>query len=206
MAIHAVLFDADGVVQRPTVWWRAAFAPILDTADPASLESFLQDVLQAESSCLCAPGGFDAALAQVLVKWQRTGHLAEILRALNAIDVHEEVMRVVRALRDAGVPCHIASNQQAGRARHMSEVLGYKTRFTREFYSCHLGVAKPDIAFFERVLHALDLRGGKVLFLDDRQENVEAARRAGLAAAVYAAESGLPALHRILAEHGLQVS
>lgn len=88
----------------------------------------------------------------------------------------------------------------------MSEVLNYRTLFTREFYSCSLDVAKPDVAFFERVLHALNLRGNNVLFLDDRQENVEAARRVGLVAAVYAGESGAQALHRILVEHGLRVS
>jgi putative hydrolase of the HAD superfamily len=206
LAIHTVLFDADGVLQRPSVWWRAALVPILGTADPAHLEPFLQDVLEAESSVLCTPSGFDDALKQVLVKWHRTEHLTEVLRALNAIDVYDEVMRVVLSLKHAGVLCHIASNQHAGRARHMSEVLNYRTLFTREFYSCSLGVAKPDIAFFERVLHALDLRGDNVLFLDDRQENVEAARRAGLAAAVYAGESGAETLHAVLSEHGLRVS
>jgi putative hydrolase of the HAD superfamily len=188
------------------VWWRAAFAPILGTADPVHLEPFLQDVLEAESNALCTPSGFDDALRQVLTKWHRTERLTEALRALNAIDVYDEVMRVVLSLQHAGVLCHIASNQQASRARHMSEVLNYRTRFTREFYSCSLGVAKPDIAFFERVLHALNLRGKTVLFLDDRQENVEAARCAGLAAAVYAGESGAQPLHRILADHGLRVS
>ena len=180
--------------------------PILGTADPAHLEPFLQDVLEAESNALCTPSGFGDALTQVLIKWQRAEHLTEVLRVLNAIDVFDDVMSVVLSLQHAGVVCHIASNQQAGRARHMSEVLNYGTFFTREFYSCSMGVAKPDIAFFERVLHALDLRGNNVLFLDDRQENVEAARRAGLAAAVYAGESGAQALHRILAEHGLRVS
>jgi len=206
LAIHTVLFDADGVLQRPSVRWRAAFVPILGTADPAHLEPFLQDVLEAESNALCTPSGFGDALTQVLIKWQRAEHLTEVLRVLNAIDVFDDVMSVVLSLQHAGVVCHIASNQQAGRARHMSEVLNYRTLFTREFYSCSLGVAKPDIAFFERVLHALDLRGNNVLFLDDRQENVEAARRAGLAAAVYAGESGAQALHRILVEHGLRVS
>lgn len=206
LAIHAVLFDADGVLQRPSVWWREAFVPILGTADPAHLEPFLQDVLEAESNALCTPSGFDDALTQVLVKWHRTEHLTEVLRALNAIDVYDEVIRVVQSLQHTGVPCHIASNQQAGRARHMSEVLNYRNLFNREFYSCSLGVAKPDIAFFEHVLHALHLRGNNALFLDDRQENVEAARRAGLAATVYAGEGGAETLYAVLSEHGLRIS
>ena len=85
----------------------------------------------------------------------------------------------------------------------MSEILNYRTHFTQEFYSCSLGVAKPDVAFFEHILYALNLPGNNVLFLDDRPENVEAAIRAGLAAAVYVGESGPVALQKILGEHGL---
>ena len=206
MAIHTVLFDADGVLQHPAVRWRAAFVPVLGSADPTRLEPFLRDVLEAESNALCAPSGFEDALAQVLAKWQRADHLAEALSALCSIDIYEEVMRVVPILQNAGVACHVASNQQAGRARHMSEVLGYGSRFTREFYSCFLGVAKPDLAFYERILHELGVSGSNVLFLDDRPENVEAARRAGLAAAVYEGESGAQVLHGILADHGLGLS
>jgi putative hydrolase of the HAD superfamily len=180
--------------------------PILDAADPAVFELFYGDILAAETSALCTSDGFDDALLQVLTKWARAEHLSKVLAALNAIDVYEHVMPVVQTLRRAGVPCHVASNQQAGRARHMSEVLNYRNLFTREFYSCALGVAKPDIAFFELVHHSLDLRRDNVLFLDDRPENVEAARRAGLAAAVYTAESGATALHDILAAHGLRVT
>jgi putative hydrolase of the HAD superfamily len=206
LAIQTILFDADGVLQRPSVRWQVAFGSILGTGDSVHLESFLQDIFEAESNALCTPSGFEDALRQVLTKWRRAEHLTEALRALNAIDVYDEVMRVVLSLQHAGVFCHIASNQQAGRARHMSEVLNYRTLFTREFYSCTLGVAKPDITFFERILRALNLRGDAVLFLDDRLENVEAARCAGLAAAVYAGENGAQALHRILADHGLMVS
>ena len=186
--------------------WRAAFEPILGSADPARLEPFLQDVIEAESNALCTPSGFDDALTRVLFKWHRTEHLAEVLRVMNAIENYDDVMRVVQRLQLAGVRCHIASNQQAGRARHMSEVLNYRSLFNGEFYSCFLGVAKPDIAFFERVLDALDLRGCEVLFLDDRPGNVEAARRAGLTAALYAGESGGETLHAVLSENGLRFS
>lgn len=63
-------------------------------------------------------------------------------------------------------------------------------------------MAKPDVAFFERVLDALALRASDVLFLDDRRDNVDAARRAGLAAAVYVGESGAGAPCRLREEHG----
>jgi putative hydrolase of the HAD superfamily len=203
LPIHTVLFDADGVLQRPLARWGTALVPVFGSADPVRLEPFLQDVLEAESNALCTPAGFEDALARVLIKWGRTDRLAEALGVLNAIEPYEEILDVVRSLKLMGVDCHIASNQQAGRARHMSEVLKYGTLFGREFYSCSLGVAKPDVAFFEHILVALGVHASTVLFLDDRLENIEAARRAGLAAAVFEGASGAQALHRILGDHGL---
>jgi HAD superfamily hydrolase (TIGR01509 family) len=42
--------------------------------------------------------------------------------------------------------------------------------------------AKPDVAYFNRVLELLDLPSQCVLFIDGRAENVDAAKRAGLLA------------------------
>lgn len=48
--------------------------------------------------------------------------------------------------------------------------------------SWHLGVRKPDVAFFGALLERLERSPDEVLFLDDRDRNVEAARVAGLRA------------------------
>lgn len=45
--------------------------------------------------------------------------------------------------------------------------------------SCWLGVMKPDPAMFTRTLGITDADPTRSLFLDDREENVEAAREAG---------------------------
>lgn len=74
-----------------------------------------------------------------------TDRFADTARALNSIRLYDDVIEVVRVLRQAGMPRHIASNQQAGCAQHMSERLGYKA----------LGFAKPDVAYFNRVLQAI---------------------------------------------------
>ena len=204
--IKAILFDADGVLQRPTVWWREALMPILGAADIAEVDPFLRDILETESAHLCAPSGFDAALMETLTRWNCSARFADTAQALNAIRPYDDVIEVVRVLRRAGMPCHIASNQQAGRARHMSERLGYKALFVEEFYSCRVGFAKPDVAYFNRVLELLGLPPQHVLFIDDRAENVDAAKRAGLAAAVYKGESGAEALQAILSEHGVSAT
>jgi putative hydrolase of the HAD superfamily len=201
--IKTILFDADGVLQRPTVWWREALVPILGAADVAEVDPFLRDILQTELAHLCAPSGFDAALMETLTRWNCSERFADTAQVLNSIRLYDDVIEVVRVLRQTGMPCHIASNQQAGRAKHMSERLGYKALFVEEFYSCRVGFAKPDGAYFTRVLELLDLPSQCVLFIDDRVENVDAAKKAGLAAIVYNGESGAEVLRAILSEHGV---
>jgi len=201
--IKAILFDADGVLQRPTVWWREALLPLLGAADIAEVDTFLREILETELAHLCVPNGFDAALLETLTRWNCSERFADAAKVLNSIRFYDDVIEVVRVLRQAGMPCHIASNQQAGRAQHMSECLGYKALFAEEFYSCRVGFAKPDVAYFNRVLELLDLPSQCVLFIDDREENVAAAKRAGLAAVVYNGESGADALRTILSEHGV---
>ncbi len=51
------------------------------------------------------------------------------------------------------------------------------------FSSCYMGVMKPDCDIFQRVLWITHQKGEQCLFVDDRQENVEAARSCGLRAA-----------------------
>lgn len=205
MSIQAILFDADGVLQRPTVRWRPAFAPWFEPAATEELEAFLADILEAESAFLCASTGFDEALAAVLTTWHRPGRLHDALRVINGIALYEEVVRVAEALQRGGIACHIASNQQASRAAHMSKQLNYRGRFTREFYSCHLGVAKPDRAFFEKVLGILRVDPGEVLFVDDVEQNVQAARQLGIHGVVLSGASGAPAVLKALAARGLKM-
>lgn len=205
MGIEAVLFDADGVLQRPTVRWRQAFELLLGTTDAGIIDGFMRDVVAAELPALSVSMGFEDALALVLDRWNCSGRLADALRVLTAIEVYDDVLGAVQSLRLSGVACHLATNQQAHRARHMSEVMGYCSLFDREFYSCYLGVAKPDVQYFAAILRELDLPGQSVLFLDDCEVNVAGARRAGLLAAVYDGAGGVSALRRALIEFGLEV-
>jgi len=205
-AIEAVLFDADGVLQRPGAWWRQAFARLVDISDATNLDAFVRDFDAAERSALRVGAGFEDALAAVLERWNCSGRLADALQILTTIEVYGEVLDAVQSLRRAGVPCHLATNQQAHRARHMSEVMAYRELFDREFYSCHLGVAKPEPEYFAAILRELNFPAQSLLFLDDREENVIAARQAGLQAAVYDGSHGVTALRRILLDFGLELT
>jgi putative hydrolase of the HAD superfamily len=55
--------------------------------------------------------------------------------------------------------------------------------FDRAFLSFELGLVKPDREIFEHVVEELGVPAGQVLFLDDNEINVVAAREVGIRAA-----------------------
>lgn len=52
--------------------------------------------------------------------------------------------------------------------------------FDGVYASCELGVRKPDAGFYRALLERLELPASRVVFVDDRPENVRGARRVGL--------------------------
>jgi putative hydrolase of the HAD superfamily len=203
MRIEAVLFDADGVIQRPPEGRRNKLAEVLGST--RNLDEFLADIFAAELSALEGQSNFTEALSNVLSRWKCRGTLGDALYAWTMIEVDAEIADTVRTLRRIGIACYLATNQESYRARYMSEALGYSDLFDRQFYSCQIGVMKPSGDYFRAILKEIQVRPSHVLFLDDFQVNVDSAREVGLHAAVFTLKAGLDALHRILGEFGIHV-
>ena len=56
----------------------------------------------------------------------------------------------------------------------------FRNLFERIYFSHHLGMRKPEIEIFRKVIDDNDLNPSETLFLDDSPEHVEGARKAGL--------------------------
>jgi HAD superfamily hydrolase (TIGR01509 family) len=204
-ALQAVLFDADGVIQLASDYLHLRLTEALGRA-PEERELCMDAIFAAEASALVGAAAFEAALAPVLLQLGAPCDVMAVLDLWRAIDPDQQVLAVVGRLRERGVYCALASNQERNRARHMSEQLGYARVFDREFYSCDLGHVKPSAAFFEAMLLQANLDPARTLFIDDRQDNVEAARACGLVAepfVLWKETDGAAALERLLAGHGL---
>ena len=204
--MKAVLFDADGVIQSPGAVRREALGGVLGPGRASEVQAFLQDMFVAEKLALTSPHAFNKALEAVLRKWECRGNGEDFLKAWKMIDVRSDLVEVIRALRRSGIGCYLASNQESNRAAHMSRELGYRDLFDREFYSCDIGAAKPDSAYFLHILEVLALDANDALFLDDHEVNVAAAREAGLHGVTFKGEDGASVLWQTLAEFGIAVS
>lgn len=201
----AILFDADGVIQRPAADFRGACGELLGSSDEP-LEAFMRELFALEKPALTGKRDFVADLMEVLGRHGAAHRLSDALAIWTAIEVDAAICGAIPALRAQGLQCCLATNQQPYRARHMSETLGYARLFDREFYSHALGLAKPDPAYFHAIVEQLALAPADILFIDDHETNVIAAREAGLLGAVFPGGPDLTsdaALRAILAEHGV---
>jgi FMN hydrolase / 5-amino-6-(5-phospho-D-ribitylamino)uracil phosphatase len=99
----------------------------------------------------------------------------------------------MRALLDdlAGrVATYAASNYPVW-VEELAAMFALDERFDRIYASHHLGVRKPDVAFYERLLAAVDLPADACLFVDDRAVNCDAAAEVGMRTHVFEGAEGL---------------
>jgi putative hydrolase of the HAD superfamily len=121
---------------------------------------------------------------------------ADILRALIDADTvvwtqpNVEMMEWSARLNRAGIKTGILSN--IGDAME----LGVRGRFpalddfTHHTFSHRLGIAKPDAEIYRHAVEGLEVQAGEILFVDDREENIVAARAAGMVAVQYLGHGG----------------
>jgi epoxide hydrolase-like predicted phosphatase len=128
--------------------------------------------------------------------------LAEFRRAFWTGDrLDEELVALIRHLRDAGYRTVLLSNAPASLPRHL-ERLGIADAFDVIVVSGCEGLMKPDPAIFELALERLGVRAEEAVFVDDFRVNVAAAWRVGLHAVRF---RGLTPLRRRLRELGILV-
>lgn len=200
--IKAVLFDADGVLQRPTMRWRLAFETLLQISGE-ELDRVTQELCEIEASCLENENDFVSAISRKLASRGLAHRLESLMSIFNGIDMISDVVDVIAQIRRAGTPCYLATNQQSHRANHMSTQLNYHGLFDQEFYSCQMGAAKPKPEFFVHILNTLDLSADEVLLVDDREENTRSASGVGLRVITFDEREGVEVLRMRLADYKL---
>lgn len=98
---------------------------------------------------------------------------------------HDSLAGAARAA-GRGLALAILSNAPVEIAR-VADRLEWLAPFSPRLFSCDLGEVKPDPAAYGRALEALGAPGAEVVFVDDKEENVAAARAAGLRAVLFEA-------------------
>jgi putative hydrolase of the HAD superfamily len=194
--IRAAIFDIDGVLVKSGLFGKHLQSLGID---PAALQSFWHGPF---AECSLGRADLKQALSPFIEQWGYPGSVDDCVNAWFEADstLNHPLLDEIEQLRARGLPCHVASNQERHRATYLERVMGLASRFDRFFLSCHLGVKKPSAEFYRRITLELDAPPSSLLYIDDQQANVDAARAAGWHAELYTIGD---ALHPIASRHGL---
>jgi len=168
--IRAVLFD---------------YGMVLSNVPEALDWHALENVLDAEEKPFQAAywkyrDAYDRGALSAQAYWESVGR--DLDRPIDA--------EVLRALIDADTVVWTQPN--IGDAMELG-VLGRfpaLTEFTHHTFSHRLGIAKPDAEIYRHAMEGLAVPAAKILFVDDREENIVAARAAGMVAVQYLGHAG----------------
>jgi putative hydrolase of the HAD superfamily len=185
--MRAVLFDYGDVLCRPNP---AAHQSLLEIAGVDS-QTFEQHYWHDRHE-------YDLGRFDGPEFWRRFGNsvgrtfTSAQLQALVENDVrmwttrlNEPMLAWTTALQGAGFATAILSNMPFEISHHMRREFGWLARFTQLTFSCELGLAKPDPAIYIFTCERIGVPPQEVLFLDDKQGNVDAALGLGLHSLVF---------------------
>ena len=97
-------------------------------------------------------------------------------------NVNAGMVKWARQLASGGMKLGLLSNMHLDMVAHCRKHFAWLDVFDCVTFSAEVRLIKPDPAIYEHTLRCLGTAPSAVLFLDDREINVEAARRLGIKA------------------------
>lgn len=109
---------------------------------------------------------------------------------LLAIRAKPEMLTYVDALRERGYRVALLSNVTEPRAEFIRKQ-GFYRHFEPVVLSCEIGVSKPHKEAFVTLLNQLGASAGDCIMIDDKPENIAAARRLGIDGIIFSSVDDL---------------
>ena len=204
MAIRGILFDLDFTLVDNDVGWRRLWPAVAERFaarypgfDPEEFESRSYEFADGHYQLLLR-GEIDYDtyrrdyVRHGLEPW---GELDDELyaaysdartRSVDLIELFEDALVTVRALRSRGLKIGILTNGPSELQRRKLRLIGIEHEVDAVAISEELGVSKPDPEAYERAVAMLELPANEVAMVGDHVVNdVAGALAAGLAAAVW---------------------
>ncbi len=104
---------------------------------------------------------------------------------------HDATVAILHELKERRVPLYALSNWSAEMFPHAEEKYDWLELFDGVVVSGRVKMIKPDREIFDYLLDTFQLRAADLLFIDDHEPNVVAARSYGIAAHLFRGAEGL---------------
>src|SRR5215472_16810431 len=184
--IEAVIFDFGGVLCfHPGEDRYAAIAKTIH-ADPAKFtEAFWKHRVPYDAG-LDAEEYWSTVVDDLGKTWDPSLLPSLIEQEIALWDqLDERMIEFAAFIQSRGYGTAILSNCPKALGERLRATPGFMNPFDHHTFSIELGVVKPDCAIYQHAIDGLGIAPQQALLLDDREENVEGARDAGLEAEVY---------------------
>jgi putative hydrolase of the HAD superfamily len=186
MKLRAVIFDFGGVLCfHPTEQQLAEAAQLCGLTVPVFWEAFWRKRREYDRGG--DPAEYWRDIARMTGRTFDDAMVAEMVR--HEIDFwsrfDDRVLDWTNDLRGAGLRTSILSNLPRPLGERLRATAGFLGHFDQVTFSYELGVIKPQPEIYQYAVRELGIAPSDALFLDDRPENVEGAREAGLSAELF---------------------
>lgn len=174
-----ICWDIDGVLLRaPSEHydWRRNLTPLEIQLHHNTVES------PEWQDCLCGRKDVGLLLEHHAMELGLSiGAIAHVLHAWHdeTIALQEDTLQLLRTMHNAGWHTVIASNQDKARAAWVKMKLDLDDAVHEWFFSCDLGIAKPQLAFYEAIAYKVNLPNLPCVMIDDTISNLDEPKKMG---------------------------
>jgi FMN phosphatase YigB (HAD superfamily) len=187
MAIENIIFDFGGVILDidPQLTINAFIKLGYSEQNKLDGQDFYQQVIHKFEKGIFTPEVFRNKLRDYLHMDLTDQQIDDAWNAL-LFDIPKERIEVIEKVKQ-NYPIYLLSNSNEIHydlyVRDLQLRFGYKEfdeLFNKSYFSFDLHMAKPDPEIYEFVINQENLNPATTLFIDDREDNLEGARKAGL--------------------------
>ena len=181
-AVEAVLFDYGLVLTgppHPPAWER--MKSILNAEEAAFHAAYWRSRHAYDLSALSGDR-YWYSVANDLGRTLDASDCAALIEADNELwtQPNQPMIDWAAALQAAGVRTGILSNLGDAMETGVLARCPWLKAFDHHTFSHRLGIAKPELAIYWHAAEGLGIEPAQVLFIDDREDNIEGARQAGM--------------------------
>jgi len=206
MPINAVVFDYGNVLNEPPQ--SVQYQPLARLAginEIEFLDLYWRNRLEYDRSIQLDGPAYWQQLAMAAGKQLSADEISQLIDLDGRLwsGTRPILIEWVKVLRKQGRETAILSNMPREIAAHLRRTAAWLGLFDQLAFSGEHGLVKPEAAFYRACLKGLRAQPGEVLFIDDREDNVEGAREAGMRAVKF---ESIPQLMRDVEPYGLRPS
>lgn len=197
--IKAIICDTDGMLVHSE-----PFSVEVERKYGISLQLTREFYLGPFQVCLSGKSDLKEIIAPYLASWgwkkSVDEYLAEWFTFEHKLD--EELITYLTELRKSGLKLYLITNQEKYRTEYLLDKMEFSGIFDEVFSSAHTGSRKPEQAMFAAAYTHIDnFKKDEVVFWDDQQKNVDAAKNFGFHAELYTSLSDFKQKIKAYTEH-----